>query len=52
MAEVVSEGPDHLPTPGRIMSRGEMKDLLAKFGMMVGLDETADAPGIATNPSR
>ena len=42
MAGGTANGGPH-PYAGEIMGPGDMKDLLAKFGMMVGLDESPDA---------
>jgi len=43
MVSKPGEGADGSPYAGKIMELGELKDLLAKFGMMVGLDTSADA---------
>jgi len=43
MADKQGSGPDASPYAGRIMELGELKDLLAKFGMMVGLDTSPEA---------
>jgi hypothetical protein len=36
-------GSDSSPYAGRVMELGELKELLAKFGMMVGLDTSPEA---------
>jgi hypothetical protein len=43
MASNQGSGSDGSPYAGRVMELGELKELLAKFGMMVGLDTSPEA---------
>ncbi|MDQ1492280.1 MAG: hypothetical protein QOD57_3289 [Actinomycetota bacterium] len=43
MASKQGDGSDGSPYAGKIMELGELKDLLARFGMMVGLDTSPEA---------
>ncbi len=43
MASTQGSGDDGSPYAGRMMELGELSDLLAKFGMMVGLDTSPGA---------
>lgn len=43
MASKQGNGSDGSPYAGKIMELGELQDLLAKFGMMVGLDTSPEA---------
>ena len=43
MASNKGSGTDGSPYAGRVMEVGELKELLAKFGMMVGLDTSPEA---------
>jgi len=43
MAGNQGDGSDASPYAGKVMELGELKDLLAKFGMMVGLDTSPEA---------
>lgn len=43
MASMQGEGADGSPYAGKIMELDELKDLLAKFGMMVELDASPEA---------